>query len=121
MTLQELQERVDSWIAEYGVRYFDILTNIAILAEETGEVARVVARGWGEQSFKKSEFDPADSALSELDFAKERLGEELADLLWVVVAIANQTGINLSQVMEENFAKKSERDATRHKSNKKLV
>ena len=106
MTIEEAQERVDKWIKEYGVRYFNELTNTAILAEEVGEVARIMARRYGEQSFKKGE--------------KCELADELADVLWVIICIANQTGINLTEALEKNFDKKTKRDKDRHINNKKL-
>lgn len=107
MALRTLQQQVDDWIKEYGVRYFDELTNTAVLMEEVGEVARIMARRYGEQSEKES------------DQAKD-LGDELADVLFVLVCIANQTGVDLTHAMEENFAKKTNRDQSRHKNNKKL-
>ena len=107
MTIKEAQERVDSWIKEYGVRYFNELTNTAILAEEVGEVARIMARRYGEQSFKEGE--------------KSNLADELADVLWVLICIANQTGTDLTEALEKNFDKKSKRDNKRHKNNPKLV
>lgn len=106
MTIEEVQERVDKWIKEYGVRYFNELTNTAILAEEVGEVARIMARRYGEQSFKEGE--------------KCELSDELADVLWVIICIANQTGINLTEALEKNFDKKTKRDKDRHINNKKL-
>ena len=105
-TLNELQRLVDEWIRTYGVRYFDPLTNMAILTEETGEVARVMARLYGEQSAKASDH---------LDLA-----DELADLLWVLTCIANQCGVNLQEALEKNLQKKTKRDATRHLNNDKL-
>ena len=105
-TLNELQQLVDEWIHTYGVRYFDPLTNMAILTEETGEVARVMARLYGEQSAKASDH---------LDLA-----DELADLLWVLTCIANQCGVNLQEALEKNLQKKTKRDATRHLNNDKL-
>ncbi len=105
-TLDELQQLVDEWIHTYGVRYFDPLTNMAILTEETGEVARVMARLYGEQSAKTSDH---------LDLA-----DELADLLWVLTCIANQCGVNLQEALEKNLQKKTKRDATRHLNNDKL-
>lgn len=105
-TLDELQQLVDKWIRTYGVRYFDPLTNMAILTEETGEVARVMARLYGEQSAKASDH---------LDLA-----DELADLLWVLTCIANQCGVNLQEALEKNLQKKTKRDATRHLNNDKL-
>lgn len=107
MTIKEAQERVDSWIKEYGVRYFNELTNTAILAEEVGEVARIMARRYGEQSFKEGD--------------KSNLADELADVLWVLICIANQTGTDLTEALEKNFDKKSKRDNKRHKNNPKLV
>ncbi len=106
MTIKELQERVDGWIKEYGVRYFDELTNTAILAEEVGEVARIMARKYGEQSFKEGD--------------KTELADELADVLWVLTCIANQTGTDLTEALEKNFDKKSKRDNKRHINNPKL-
>ena len=106
MTIKEAQQRVDAWIKEYGVRYFNELTNMAILTEEVGEVARIMARKYGEQSFK--------------DGDKNDLGDELADVLWVLICIANQTGIDLSEALEKNFDKKTKRDNKRHINNSKL-
>ncbi len=107
MTLEEAQKSVDKWIKEFGVRYFNELTNMAILTEEVGEVARVIARKYGEQSSKKS------------DLEKE-LSEELADVLFVIICIANQTGINLTDAFIQNLQKKTTRDSSRHKQNSKL-
>lgn len=106
MELSELQKRVDTWIREYGVRYFSELTNMAILTEEVGELARVMARKYGDQSFKAGE--------------KENLANEMADVLWVLVCLANQTGVNLTEALEANFAKKTARDKERHRNNPKL-
>ena len=106
MTIKEAQQRVDAWIKEYGVRYFNELTNMAILTEEVGEVARIMARTYGEQSFKEGD--------------KSDLGDELADLLWVLICIANQTGIDLTEALEKNFDKKTKRDNKRHINNSKL-
>lgn len=106
MTIKEAQERVDAWIKEYGVRYFNELTNTAILAEEVGEVARIMARKYGEQSFKEGE--------------KNDLGDELADVLWVLICIANQTGTDLTEALRKNLDKKSKRDNKRHINNPKL-
>ena len=106
MTIKEAQEKVDCWIKEYGVRYFDEMTNMAILTEEVGEVARIMARTYGEQSFKEGE--------------KKELGDELADVLWVLICIANQTGVDLTEALEKNIGKKTRRDSTRHKENKKI-
>ena len=106
MTIKEAQQRVDAWIKEYGVRYFNELTNTAILTEEVGEVARIMARKYGEQSFKENE--------------KTDLGDELADVLWVLICIANQTGVDLTAALEKNFDKKTKRDNKRHINNPKL-
>lgn len=108
MTISEFQKKVDNWIKVYGVRYYNELTNMAILSEEVGEVARIMARKYGEQSSKKSD--------ENLD-----LGDELADVLFVVTCIANQTGINLTEALERNLIKKTERDKTRHWENDKLT
>ena len=107
MTLQQIQQDVDGWIKTTGVRYFSELTNMAILTEEVGEVARLMSRTYGDQSFKES------------DKHKE-LGDELADVLWVLVCIANQTGVDLTEALKKNFEKKNIRDAERHKNNEKL-
>lgn len=107
MTIAEAQETVDKWIKTTGVRYFNELTNTAILMEEVGEVARIMSRKYGEQSFKKS-----DEAID--------LGDEMADVLFVLICLANQTGIDLTTAMEKNLEKKSIRDADRHKNNDKL-
>ncbi len=107
MTLQQAQQKVDDWIKTVGVRYFNELTNMAILTEEVGEVARIIARQYGEQSSKVND-----------DTSK--LADELADVLWVVICIANQTGIDLTKAMDDNFEKKNTRDKNRHKNNKKL-
>ena len=106
MTIKELQERIDAWIKEYGVRYFNELTNMAILTEEVGEVARIMERKYGEQSFKEND--------------KCELADELADVLWVLTCIANQTGIDLTEAMQKNLDKKTERDNKRHINNPKL-
>ena len=107
MTLAEVQETVDNWIKENGVRYFSELTNMAILTEEVGEVARIIARKYGEQSFKKSD-------------EGKNLGDELADVLFVLICLANQTGINLTEAFAQNLAKKTARDHDRHHTNEKL-
>lgn len=107
MTLQEAQRTVDEWIRTYGVRYFSELTNMACLTEEVGELARIVARRYGEQSFKASE-EQAD------------LGDEMADVLWVLLCLANQTGTDLTAAFQRNIEKKTRRDAQRHINNKKL-
>lgn len=107
MTIEEAQEQVDQWIKTVGVRYFNELTNTAVLMEEVGELARLMARTYGEQSFKESD--------------KNRdLGDEMADVLWVLICLANQTGVDLTQALKKNFDKKNIRDATRHKENDKL-
>ncbi|WP_026631635.1 nucleotide pyrophosphohydrolase [Dyadobacter alkalitolerans] len=108
MTIEEAQAQVDNWIKTYGVRYFSELTNMAILTEEVGELARIMARTYGDQSFKKS------------DLGKD-LGDEMADVMWVLICLANQTGINLTEAFEKNMAKKTERDKDRHKNNEKLI
>lgn len=107
MTLQEAQHAVDEWIRTYGVRYFSELTNMACLTEEVGELARIIARRYGEQSFKASE-EQAD------------LGDEMADVLWVLLCLANQTGTDLTAAFQRNIEKKTRRDAQRHINNKKL-
>ena len=107
MKLQEAQEKVDNWIKEYGVRYFNELTNTAILMEEVGEVARIMSRRYGEQSNKNNE-------------GGLELSNELTDVLFVLICIANQTGVDLEKAFEKNLKKKTERDHSRHKSNKKL-
>lgn len=106
MTLEELQQQVDAWIKQYGVRYFSELTNMTCLTEEVGELARIMARRYGDQSFKAGEsHDPS---------------EEMADILWVLVCLANQTGVDLTDAMRKSFEKKTQRDATRHLNNPKL-
>ncbi|MDQ0969393.1 NTP pyrophosphatase (non-canonical NTP hydrolase) [Flavobacterium sp. W4I14] len=107
MTIKEAQETVDRWIKTTGIRYFNELTNTAILMEEVGEVARIMARKYGEQSFKKSE-------------EEVNLADEMADVMFVLICLANQTGINLTDALEKNLEKKSIRDADRHKNNEKL-
>ena len=107
MTIEEAQRTVDQWIQTTGVRYFNELTNMAMLTEEVGEVARIIARQYGEQSFKESDKGKA-------------LADELADVLFVVICLANQTGVNLTEALERNLAKKTQRDATRHQQNEKL-
>lgn len=107
MTISEAQKLVDDWIKTYGVRYFNELTNMAQLTEEVGEVARIIARRYGEQSEKES------------DKAKD-LGDEMADVLWVLICLANQTGINLEEALKKNLDKKTKRDNTRHLDNEKL-
>ena len=107
MTLEEAQQAVDTWIKTTGVRYFNELTNMAMLTEEVGEVARIIARQYGEQSFKASDKD-------------KNLGDELADVLFVLICLANQTGVNLTEALQKNLEKKTNRDADRHKNNEKL-
>ena len=107
MTIEEAQQTVDKWIKEYGKRYFNELTNMAILTEEVGEVARIIARRYGEQSFKESD-------------KNVELADELSDVLWVLICIANQTGVNLTEALKKNIEKKTERDKTRHINNPKL-
>ncbi len=106
MTLSEIQDSVDKWIKTYGVRYFSELTNMTILTEEVGELARVMARKYGDQSFKAGE--------------KDNMADEMADILWVLCCLANQTGVDLTQAFEANLRKKTERDNERHKNNQKL-
>ena len=106
MTLDEAQDKVDKWIESYGVRYFSELTNMAILTEEVGELARLMARKYGDQSFKDGETDT--------------VGDEMADILWVLICMANQTGVNLTQAFAKNLEKKTIRDGSRHKQNPKL-
>lgn len=106
MTIKEAQESVDQWIREYGVRYFSELTNMACLTEEVGELARVVARLYGDQSFKEGE--------------SPNLGEEMADILWVLLCLANQTGVDLTDEFRKTMMKKTQRDCTRHRDNPKL-
>ena len=106
MTLEEAQKEVDSWIKTYGVRYFSELTNMAVLTEEVGELARVMARKYGDQSFKQGE--------------RDNLADEMADVLWVLICLANQTGVNLTEAFRQNLEKKTNRDKDRHKNNPKL-
>ena len=106
--LNALQAQVDEWIKTVGVRYFSELTNMAILTEEVGELARIMARTYGDQSFKKTDLN-------------KNLADEMADVLWVLICMANQTGVNLTEAFEKNMLKKTERDATRHKENEKLM
>ena len=108
LTLQQAQQQVDEWIKTIGVRYFSELTNMTILTEEVGELARIMARTYGDQSFKKSDLN-------------KNLADEMADVLWVLICMANQTGVNLTEAFEKNMQKKTERDATRHKNNEKLM
>jgi NTP pyrophosphatase (non-canonical NTP hydrolase) len=107
MTIREAQEKVDQWIRTVGVRYFSELTNMAILTEEVGELARIMAREYGDQSFKESD-------------KNKNLADEMADVLWVLMCMANQTGVDLTDALQKNFEKKNSRDAQRHQSNEKL-
>ena len=107
MTINEAQQQVDGWIKTIGVRYFSELTNMAILTEEVGELARIMARTYGDQSFKKADLD-------------KNLADEMADVLWVLICLANQTGVNLTEAFQKNIEKKTKRDAERHQQNEKL-
>lgn len=107
MTIQEAQKKVDEWIKTHGVRYFNELTNMVLLTEEVGELARIIARKYGEQSFKESD-------------KNKNLDEEMADILFVLICLANQTGVDLSEALEQSFQKKTTRDADRHHNNNKL-
>src|SRR5687768_16109812 len=107
MTIKEAQEQVDGWIKTTGIRYFSELTNMAILTEEVGELARIMARTYGDQSFKESD-------------KQKNLADEMADVLWVLICLANQTGVDLTDALEKNFEKKNIRDGNRHKDNEKL-
>jgi len=107
MEIKEAQQQVDHWIKTVGVRYFSELTNMAILTEEVGELARIMARKFGDQSFKESD-------------KNKDLADEMADVLWVLICMANQTGVDLTEALEKNFEKKNIRDANRHKDNEKL-
>lgn len=107
ITLRDAQQRVDEWIKTIGVRYFSELTNLGILVEETGELARIMVRKYGDQSFKESD-------------KNKELSDEMADVLWVLLCLANQTGVDLTDALNKNFEKKTKRDATRHKDNEKL-
>lgn len=108
MTIKEAQAAVDEWIKTFGVRYFNELTNMALLTEEVGELARIIARTYGEQSFKESD--------------KNRdLGDEMADILWVLICLANQTGVDLTEAFAKNMEKKTQRDRERHRNNEKLM
>lgn len=113
MTISEAQQAVDQWIKEYGVRYFPELTNMAVLTEEVGELARVIVRRYGEQSWKKG--DPRAE-----DNGRQALGDEMADVLWVLLCLANQTGVNLEEELRRNIEKKTQRDKERHINNDKL-
>lgn len=107
MTLQQAQQQVDGWIKTVGVRYFSELTNMAILTEEVGELARIMARTYGDQSFKESD-------------KQKNMADEMADVLWVLICLANQTGVDLTEALQKNFEKKNIRDAERHQDNEKL-
>jgi len=107
MTIKEAQTKVDQWITTTGVRYFSELTNMAILTEEVGELARIMARKYGDQSFKESD-------------KQHNLADEMADVLWVIICLANQTGVDLTEALQKNFDKKNARDSERHKQNPKL-
>ena len=107
MTINEAQQHVDGWIKTVGVRYFSELTNMAILTEEVGELARIMARTYGDQSFKKTDLD-------------KNMADEMADVLWVLICLANQTGVNLTEAFQKNIEKKTGRDTERHQQNKKL-
>lgn len=108
ISIAEAQKMVDAWIRQYGVRYFSELTNMTILTEEVGELARVMARTFGDQSFKKSD-------------EQYQLADEMADVLWVLICLANQTGVDLTDALAKNFDKKTKRDSNRHKQNEKLI
>jgi len=113
MTIQEAQETVDRWIKEYGIRYFSELTNMTVLTEEVGELAKIIARRYGEQSWKATDERAKDNG-------KEALGDEMADVLWVLLCLANQTGIDLTEQLQKNLEKKTNRDKSRHINNQKL-
>ena len=114
MTIQVAQQRVDDWINTTGVRYFNELTNMAILTEEVGELARHMARQYGEQSYKKESLPASD------EDKKNLLADEMADVLWVLICLANQSGVDLTNAFEKNFEKKTMRDVDRHRENEKL-
>lgn len=113
MSIQDAQQAVDQWIKEYGVRYFSELTNMAVLTEEVGELAKIIARRYGEQSWKATDPRAADNGL-------EALGDEMADVLWVLLCLANQTGVDLTEELRKNLEKKTLRDKNRHINNLKL-
>lgn len=115
MTIQQAQQQVDGWIKTTGVRYFSELTNMAILTEEVGELARHMSRQYGEQSYKEDSVTPLSG-----EVRRGLLADEMADVLWVLICLANQTGVDLTDALEKNFEKKSVRDADRHRNNKKL-
>lgn len=114
MSIKEAQQAVDQWIKEYGVRYFSELTNMAVLTEEVGELAKIIARRYGEQSWKST--DPRAQ-----DNGQQALGDEMADVLWVLLCLANQTGVDLTEELKKNIEKKTKRDCDRHKNNEKLI
>jgi NTP pyrophosphatase (non-canonical NTP hydrolase) len=136
ITIQQAQQQVDHWIKTVGVRYFSELTNTAILNEEVGELCRLMARIYGEQSFKKSELEKYLGSMAGLEEAerdlyrrqgklppvleKQLLADEMADVLWVLICLANQTGVDLTEALQRNFEKKNIRDVDRHRDNKKL-
>ena len=113
MSIKEAQQTVDEWITTYGVRYFSELTNMAVLTEEVGELARIISRRYGDQSWKKDDPQAKDNG-------QEALGDEMADVLWVLLCLANQTGIDLTEELKKNLEKKTQRDKERHIKNSKL-
>jgi NTP pyrophosphatase (non-canonical NTP hydrolase) len=115
MTIQDAQQQVDQWIKTVGVRYFNELTNLGILMEEVGELSRLMVRIYGEQSFKQSDVKPSSTG-GEVG----PMADEMADVLWVLLCLANQTGVDLTEALQKNFEKKNIRDADRHKGNEKL-
>ena len=115
MTIQQAQQQVDGWIKTTGVRYFSELTNMAILTEEVGELARHMSRQYGEQSYKEGSVPPLSGEVK-----RGLLADEMADVLWVLICLANQTGVDLTGALEKNFEKKNVRDADRHRNNEKL-
>lgn len=115
MTIEEAQQEVDRWIKTVGVRYFNELTNLGILMEEVGELSRLMVRIYGEQSFKKSDGEPLP-----LGVGGSRFADEMADVLWVLICLANQTGVDLTDALQKNFEKKNKRDSERHRNNEKL-
>jgi NTP pyrophosphatase (non-canonical NTP hydrolase) len=116
ITINEAQQKVDEWIKTIGVKYFNELTNLGILMEEVGELSRLMVRTYGEQSFKDSDSPPLSG-----EDGRGLLGDEMADVLWVLICLANQTGVNLTEALQKNFDKKTTRDAQRHKNNLKLI
>lgn len=114
MSIKEAQDTVNQWINEYGVRYFSELTNMAVLTEEVGELAKIIARRYGEQSWKKGDERAVDNG-------REALADEMADVLWVLLCLANQTGVDLTDALQKNLEKKTNRDKERHKNNRKLT